>query len=71
MIKGKKYSDEFSISLASLDEKRIEALRNIMSKHSKKVDIPPDLKVFYQASELEMVLNGVREKILNLLEAVQ
>jgi hypothetical protein len=71
MLQDSKVDAEFSVFLASLGKDRIEEIGSIMSKHSAKVNIPPDLKLFYQASELEKLLNGVREKVLNLIDEVR
>ncbi len=68
MLNDTKENVEFSIQLDTLGKERIHDLRNYFAKYSG-VDIPPDLLIFYRATELEKVLNGVREKVLNLLTA--
>lgn len=67
MLSDEKVNGEFSIQLGTFGKERVSDLRNYFASYSG-VDIPPDLLLFYRASELEKVLNGVREKVLDLLK---
>ena len=71
MLQDSKTDAEFSVLLASLGKDKVEEIGRIISKYSTKVNIPPDLRLFYEASELEKILNGVREKVLKLINEVR
>jgi nucleoside phosphorylase len=58
---------ESSILLRNLGHEHLMEVKAIVAKLSPGVETPDDLQLFYGVSELDRVLNGVREKVLALL----
>ena len=58
---------EFSYTLVSLGQQHFDRLKSVVDELSPGTQVPPDLQVFYTVSDLEQVLDGVRNTVLSLL----